>query len=139
MGDVVPLDQIEAALKARQYKALIVTPRRHVDRGHDRRQSHRRRWRANTAPLSIVDGVCATAAEECRQEEWGIDVYLTASQKAVGTPPGLALLVAGPRAIAAFKARRTPPASYYADFAQWLPVMEAYEARKPAYYGTSGG
>jgi alanine-glyoxylate transaminase/serine-glyoxylate transaminase/serine-pyruvate transaminase len=27
-------------------------------------------------------------------------------------------------------------ASYYADFTNWLPVMEAYENRKSAYYGT---
>jgi alanine-glyoxylate transaminase / serine-glyoxylate transaminase / serine-pyruvate transaminase len=135
VGDVVPLDQIEAALKARRYKVLIVT---HVDTS----TAVVTNVKAIAAlankygALSIVDGVCATAAEDCHQEDWGIDVYLTASQKAIGTPPGLALLVASPRAIAAFKARHTPPASYYADFAQWLPVMEAYEARKPAYYGT---
>ena len=25
---------------------------------------------------------------------------------------------------------------YYADWTQWLPIMEAYETRKPGYYGT---
>jgi alanine-glyoxylate transaminase / serine-glyoxylate transaminase / serine-pyruvate transaminase len=135
LGDVVPLDEIEAALQARQYKVVIVT---HVDTSTAVVTDVKAiaALASKYGALSIVDGVCATAAEECRQADWGIDVYLTASQKAIGTPPGLALLVASPRAIAAFKARRTPPASFYADFAQWLPVMEAYEARKPAYYGT---
>ena len=135
LGDVVTLSEIETALQARQYKVVIVT---HVDTSTAVVTDVKAiaALAGKYGALSIVDGVCATAAEECRQADWGIDVYLTASQKAMGTPPGLALLVASPRAIAAFKARLTPPASFYADFAQWLPVMEAYEARKPAYYGT---
>ena len=76
------------------------------------------------------------AGEDLRMSEWGVDVALTASQKAVGVPPGLALLVAGPRAMQAYQARKTPVANYYADWGNWLPVMQGYEARKPAYFGT---
>jgi len=65
-----------------------------------------------------------------------VDVALTASQKAVGVPPGLALLVAGPRAMEAFRRRRRPVANYYVDWDNWLPIMEAYEARRPSYFGT---
>jgi len=135
LGDIVPLDEIEAALKARQFKVLIVT---HVDTSTAVRTPVKdiARLASQYGALSVVDGVCATAGEECRQEEWGIDVYLTASQKAIGVPPGLALMVVSPRALATFQARRTPVASYYVDFANWLPIMEAYENRKPAYYGT---
>jgi len=135
LGDVVPLEEIEAALKARQFKVLIVT---HVDTSTGVLTDAKgiARLASKYGALSIVDGVCATAGEECRQDEWDVDVYLTASQKAIGVPPGLALLVVSPRAMEAFKARRTPVASYYADFTNWLPVMQAYESRKPAYYGT---
>jgi alanine-glyoxylate transaminase/serine-glyoxylate transaminase/serine-pyruvate transaminase len=86
--------------------------------------------------LSIVDGVCSVAGEEIRQGEWGLDVVLTASQKAIGVPPGLALLVASPRAMEAFASRSTAVRSYYADWSKWLPIMRAYEARKPSYFGT---
>jgi alanine-glyoxylate transaminase/serine-glyoxylate transaminase/serine-pyruvate transaminase len=86
--------------------------------------------------LIIVDGVCSAAGEELRMSEWGVDVALTASQKAIGVPPGLALLVVSPRAIATFKSRKYPVANYYADWTNWLPIMEAYEARKPAYFAT---
>ena len=86
--------------------------------------------------LVVVDGVCSVAGEELRMTDWGVDVALTASQKAVGTPPGLALLVAGPRAMAAFKARKTLVGNYYADWTNWLPIMEAYEGRKAGYFGT---
>jgi alanine-glyoxylate transaminase/serine-glyoxylate transaminase/serine-pyruvate transaminase len=86
--------------------------------------------------LTVLDGVCSVAGEEIRQEAWGLDVVLTASQKAIGVPPGLALLVASPRAIDAFRARSLPTANYYADWDKWLPIMTAYEARKPSYFGT---
>lgn len=86
--------------------------------------------------LVVVDGVCATAAEEFRQDEWGVDVCITGSQKALSVPPGIAFVMAGPRAIAAFEARKTPVASYYSDWGLWKPVMQAYEQRKPAYFAT---
>ncbi|HEX4824814.1 MAG TPA: alanine--glyoxylate aminotransferase family protein [Candidatus Polarisedimenticolaceae bacterium] len=85
--------------------------------------------------LSIFDGVCATAAERFEMETWGADVYLTASQKAIGLPPGLALLVVTERALEAREARRAPvPLSL--DWHSWRPVMQAYEARKPSYFAT---
>jgi alanine-glyoxylate transaminase/serine-glyoxylate transaminase/serine-pyruvate transaminase len=38
-------------------------------------------------------------AEEFRMDEWDVDVCHTASQKAIGVPPGLAILLASPRAM----------------------------------------
>jgi alanine-glyoxylate transaminase/serine-glyoxylate transaminase/serine-pyruvate transaminase len=86
--------------------------------------------------LVVVDGVCSVGGEELSQEAWGVDVVLTASQKALGAPPGLALVVVSERALTAWRARKHKVASYYADFAEWLPVMQAYEARKPKYFAT---
>jgi len=84
----------------------------------------------------VVDGVCSVAGEELRQEEWGVDLALTASQKAIGVPPGLALVMAGPRAMQTFRSRKHPVGNYYADWTEWLPIMQAYEARRPSYFGT---
>jgi alanine-glyoxylate transaminase/serine-glyoxylate transaminase/serine-pyruvate transaminase len=36
----------------------------------------------------------------------------------------------------AYRGRITLVANYYADWGNWLPVMQAYEARKSAYFGT---
>ena len=47
----------------------------------------------------ILDGVCSVASELIRMDEWGIDVVITASQKGLGTPPGLSILVASKRSI----------------------------------------
>ncbi len=85
--------------------------------------------------LSVFDGVCATAGERFEMAAWGVDVYLTASQKAIGLPPGLALLVASKRALEARAALRVlPPMTM--DFEQWAPVMRAYESRGPSYFAT---
>ena len=85
--------------------------------------------------LSIFDGVCATAAERFEMDAWGADVYFTASQKAIGLPPGLALLVASEKAIAAREARTgAPPLAL--DWQAWRPIMTAYEERKAAYFAT---
>jgi alanine-glyoxylate transaminase/serine-glyoxylate transaminase/serine-pyruvate transaminase len=85
--------------------------------------------------LSVFDGVCATAAEPFEMEAWDADVYLTASQKAIGLPAGLGLLVASERALAARDARTSPPPQSI-DWHAWRPVMQAYEARTTAYFAT---
>lgn len=128
-------EDVEKALESARFKLMTVT---HVDTSTgvvaDVAEMAALGRRHDT--LVVVDGVCSVAGEELRMADWGVDVALTASQKAVGVPPGLALLVAGPRAMEAFRRRRAPVANYYADWGNWLPVMEAYEARKTAYFGT---
>jgi alanine-glyoxylate transaminase/serine-glyoxylate transaminase/serine-pyruvate transaminase len=135
VGEAPPLEAIADALAQGATRLLLAT---HVDTSTGVKvdvEPLGKLARSHGA-LSVVDGVCATAAEVFRQADWDIDVCLTASQKAVGVPPGLALLVLSGQAMAAFERRRTPVQSYYSDFTLWLPVMRAYESRKPAYFGT---
>lgn len=135
VGGAPAMEEVEAALKGGDYKLMTVT---HVDTSTAVCADVRglAALGREHGVLVVVDGVCSVAGEELRQEEWGVDLALTASQKAIGVPPGLALVVAGPRAMDAFHRRRTPVGNYYADWTQWLPVMEGYEARQPRYYGT---
>lgn len=78
--------------------------------------------------LVIVDGVCASAAmEEDMSKTYGhpdytIDVVLTGSQKAIGVPPGLAIVAFNQTALAARKEIERVPA-YYCDIYNWLPIM----------------
>lgn len=135
VGETVALQAVEAELKRTRYRLMTFT---HVDTSTA--------VRVDPEPLgalgekygviTVLDGVCSVAGEVIRQDEWGIDVVLTASQKAVGVPPGLALLVVSPRAMEAWQKRKSPVGSYYSDWNHWLPVMKAYEERRPAYFGT---
>lgn len=94
------------------------------------------RLAAEHGALSVFDGVCATAGESFDMAGWGADLYLTGSQKALGLPPGLALVVASPRALAARAGRRAGPPPMYFDFEQWLPIMRAYEEGGASYFST---
>jgi len=135
VGDGVPLERVEAELARVKPKVMTLT---HVDTSTGVAVDVRalaKLGRDHNA-LVIVDGVCSVAGMELCQEDWDVDIVLTASQKAIGVPPGLALLVVSARALETFKARKKPVMSYYSDWTNWLPVMQAYDARKPAYFGT---
>jgi len=135
VGEVVSLDAIEKELENSQYKLLTIT---HVDTSTgilvDPKPIAELAKKYNT--LSILDGVCSVAGEELNQDEWELDVVLTASQKAIGVPPGLALLMASEKAMQVWENRKTPVSNYYADWNNWLPIMRAYEERRPSYFGT---
>lgn len=135
IGGAPSLAEVESALKSGGYKLMTVT---HVDTSTgvltDIKGLAALARKYDT--LIIVDGVCSVAGEELRMTEWGVDVAFTASQKAVGVPPGLALLVAGPRAMDAFHSRKTPVQNFYGDWTNWLPIMAAYEERRVGYFGT---
>lgn len=134
-GSVPGPEDVQKALEKKDYKIVCIT---HVDTSTsvlaDIKGISAVARKADA--LVVVDGVAAAGGAECRTEEWGIDIYLTASQKAVGVPPGLALLTVSPRALKVAAERTNPVPNYYASFTYWLPIMEAYQARKPAYFGT---
>ena len=134
-GSRPSLEQVKAALEANSFKLLTIT---HVDTSTaviaevEQIAALGKKY----GVLVIVDGVCSVAGEQLHMDAWGVDLVLTASQKAIGVPPGLALLMIGPHALEAFQKRTTPVLNYYADWTNWLPVMQAYEARKTSYFGT---
>jgi alanine-glyoxylate transaminase/serine-glyoxylate transaminase/serine-pyruvate transaminase len=135
VGAVPDPAEVQAALATRgPFKVLFAT---HVDTSTGARTDPQRLAalaRAHGA-LSCFDGVCATAGERFEQQAWEADLYFTASQKAIGLPPGLGLWVAGPRALAARQALRTPP-PLTLDWLAWAPVMQAYLEQRPAYFST---
>jgi alanine-glyoxylate transaminase/serine-glyoxylate transaminase/serine-pyruvate transaminase len=136
VGEAPGPDEVSAAIVARgPFSALYAT---HVDTSTGVRidPGPLARLAREHGMLSVFDGVCATAGERFAMAEWDADVYLTASQKALGLPPGLALLVASPRALEARAARRAPAPPMYLDWHEWLPVMRAYEERRPSYFST---
>lgn len=133
-GAVPSVAGIEQALDARECDAIFAT---HVDTSTGVRVDAEAiaKIARERDILSVFDGVCATAGEAFEMAEWGADVYLTASQKAVGVPPGLALMVASPRAMEAREKLSTPPPMSI-DWQEWLPIMTAYEERRGSYFST---
>ncbi|KAH7890719.1 alanine-glyoxylate transaminase [Phlebopus sp. FC_14] len=137
VGGVVQEADIETTLKSKKYKIITVT---HVDTStavlSNIKGVAEVVQRASPDTLVVVDAVCSVASEEIQMDAWGIDVVLTASQKGLGTPPGLSILVASQKAIKAFEDRKTPVATYYGSWNRWLPIMKAYEKNSAAYFAT---
>lgn len=137
IGDRPSLAEIEEALKSKTYKVITIT---HVDTStgvlSDIKAVAELVRRVSPETLVVVDGVCSVGCEEIAFDAWDLDVVLTASQKAIGCPPGLSIVMVSGRAIERFSSRKTPPASYYASMKNWLPIMKNYEAFKPSYFAT---
>ena len=75
--------------------------------------------------LLVVDAISGLGAAELRQDEWGIDVVVGGSQKALMSPPGLAMVSASERARE--RAASGGGGRYYFDWARQLA-----EQLKPA-------
>jgi alanine-glyoxylate transaminase/serine-glyoxylate transaminase/serine-pyruvate transaminase len=135
LGGTPDISTIEQKLKTNTYKLMTFT---HVDTSTAVMVDPKPIGELGKkyGVLTILDGVCSVAGEEIKQEEWGIDVTITASQKAIGVPPGLALLVVSRKAMEQWKSRKSKVANYYCDWNNWLPIMEAYEEGKPSYFAT---
>ncbi|HSS77576.1 MAG TPA: aminotransferase class V-fold PLP-dependent enzyme [Thermoanaerobaculia bacterium] len=136
VGEAPGLDEVREALRrSGPFKALFAT---HVDTSTGVRVDPEPLCRLahEAGALAVFDGVCAAASERFAMADWGADLYFTASQKAIGLPPGLALMVAGERALAARESRRAAPPPLYLDWQSWLPVHRAYEEGKPSYFAT---
>ena len=137
IGDRPQLAEIEEALKAKKYKVITVT---HTDTStgvlsqlEDLAKTVKK---VSPETLIVVDGVCSVGCEEIKFDEWGLDVVMTASQKAIGCPAGLSILMVSGRAMEVFKNRKSPPGSYFGSWKNWLPIMQNYEAKKPSYFAT---
>jgi alanine-glyoxylate transaminase/serine-glyoxylate transaminase/serine-pyruvate transaminase len=120
-GRAVTPRELDQGLKARNYNVVVCT---HVDTatGACAPVEEYGQVLEKTGALFIVDGVCATGGVPERMDAWGIDVVLTAAQKCLGTPPGLAILVLSELAMEKRRGLAAVPA-YYSDLLRWLPIM----------------
>ncbi|KAJ5113067.1 hypothetical protein N7456_001601 [Penicillium angulare] len=137
VGERHSLEQVEQALREKKYKVLTIT---HVDTSTgvlgDIKGVTQLVRRVSPDTLVVVDGVCSVGSEEIKFDEWDLDVVVTASQKAIGCPPGLSIVYTSGRAINVAQTRQSPPGAYYASIANWLPIMQNYENNKPSYFAT---
>ena len=73
--------------------------------------------------------------KELKQEEWGIDIYLTGAQKALALPPALAILMYSPKAREISETQHHIP-SYYSNLNNWWPIIDSYMAGEVKYFST---
>lgn len=67
-----------------------------------------------TSALVIVDAITSVGVMPLKMDQWGVDVAITASQKALGLPPGLTMIALNDRAWQFTEQADLP--RYYLDF-----------------------
>lgn len=81
-----------------------------------------------TDTLLVVDGVSSVIAHPLRTNNWGVDIAVTASQKGLGVPPGVAVVTVSQRAWDVMKQATLP--KFYFDLQSYRTALE--EGRGPA-------
>jgi aspartate aminotransferase-like enzyme len=102
-GDVVPLDRIRDALRAEEFDSVTAT--------HSETATGVLADIAGIASvvkerpdcLLLIDAVSAAAAVPISMDAWGVDAVVSASQKALALPPGLAFAAVSDRFVARAK------------------------------------
>jgi len=125
-GGTVDVAQVDQALRSKKYKIVTIT---HVDTSTGVDVSFRFVSFPSVCPTSqlqnffplgvlsdpqlvaeavnrispetlvVLDAVCAVASEDIQMDSWSIDVVISASQKGLGAPPGLSVLIASQKAM----------------------------------------
>jgi aspartate aminotransferase-like enzyme len=93
--------------KQRRYKGVLLT--------HNETSTGVQNDMSQIAPLlrehgaiSIVDSVSGMGATEFLMDDWGFDLVVSASQKVLAAPPGVAMVAVSPRAWSVIEASKTP-------------------------------
>ncbi|OMJ15881.1 Alanine-glyoxylate aminotransferase 1 [Smittium culicis] len=137
MGESVSDSAIEAELTANKYRLLTVAQ---VDTSTGVLANIEAICnivkRVSPDTFVVVDSVCAAAAERLYMDKWGVDVVIAASQKALGAPPGVSVVMVSQKALNYAQTRSSPILAYYVNWIRWLPIMQSYEQKKAAYFAT---
>jgi len=129
-GGTVGVAQVEQALQSKKFKVVTIT---HVDTStgasvpsvcptppapcmipplgvlSDPQPVAEIVQRVSPETLVVLDAVCAVASEDIKMDRWGIDVVVSASQKGLGAPPGLSVVLASQKAM---KVKFVPRSAY---------------------------
>ena len=95
-GDVVSLEQVEVALRAKRYVALTVVHSETSTGALTSLEPLARLARAHDV-LILVDSVTGIGGAPVETDAWDLDVVLTGSQKSLALPPGLAFAAVSER------------------------------------------
>jgi predicted phosphoserine aminotransferase len=122
-GEAIDPDMVREALKRRSYDAVafahnetstgVMNPAREISAA----------VREESDALVMVDTVSSLAGARVEVDEWGLDVVLTGSQKALSLPPGLAFFTLSERA--AEKIESVPDRGFYTDLLRYRTKHEA--------------
>ena len=110
-GEAITPDQLEQFLEGPAVDAVAIVHSESSTGALANIEALARVVRARPDVLLLVDGVTSVGAMPIEMDRWGVDYYLTGSQKALALPPGLAFGAASERFLA--RAEHQSDAGYY--------------------------
>jgi aspartate aminotransferase-like enzyme len=122
-GQHVSAEQITAALKAEKFDAVVLVHSETSTATVADLQAIGKAVRAAGDDIVlIVDGITSIGAMPFMMDEWGVDVAVTGSQKALMLPPGLGYVALSDRARA--KAKSGRHTNFYLDLTRYEKSLE---------------
>jgi alanine-glyoxylate transaminase / serine-glyoxylate transaminase / serine-pyruvate transaminase len=131
LGQIVPLADVEAALKAHPDTKLVGVVHAETSTGVRYPVEALGAIVRATTPeaLLLVDCVTSLGGEEVSPVAWGIDYGYSCSQKSLGCPPGLSPFTVSPRALDRLHARKAP-----VSFSFDIDLLQKYWVERPITY-----
>lgn len=124
-GDAPDPEVVGAKLREADYGALLVT-HNESSTGAVADLAGLGKIVQGTRTLLVTDSVSGLAGLEMRQDEWGVDVVVSASQKALMCPPGLGLISLSEKARARVMRNEAMPRFFF-DLRKALANAEKHE------------
>lgn len=112
-GQAVKPEAIEAALKKAPDIAAVYVTLCETSTGVAADVEAIGKVVAPSGACLVVDGISGVGAMPMKTDEWGVDILVVGSQKALLLPPGLAFLSVSPKAWA--RIEKAPRRAYYFD------------------------
>ncbi|MFT5366407.1 MAG: aspartate aminotransferase-like enzyme [Candidatus Latescibacterota bacterium] len=127
-GAVVDPGQVAERLKAHPETRVVFATHSETSTGVLHDVEALGRVVGETDALLVVDGVSSVVAHPLRTHDWGVDIAVTASQKGLGVPPGVAMVTVSDRAWERVASSTLP--KFYFDLETYRTALE--EGRGPA-------
>ena len=133
LGEIFTLDEIESALKQKQYKLFAIV---HAETSTGAEQLYIKEiadLAHQNGALLLLDTVTSLGNIPLKIDDWDVDAAYSASQKGLGAPSGLAPITLGERAKSKIQNRKSPVTSFYLD----LNAYANYWTGAHAYHHTA--
>ncbi|MDQ3812830.1 MAG: alanine--glyoxylate aminotransferase family protein, partial [Armatimonadota bacterium] len=127
-GTVFTPDEVEAALKKMDKPKVLAIVHAETSTGAWQPLEEIIEIAHRYGALVVVDAVTSLAGCPLPIDDWQVDVCFSATQKCIGSPPGLSPITFNQRAMDVIHNRKTPVQSWYFD----MSLVETY-------WGDSGG
>jgi alanine-glyoxylate transaminase/serine-glyoxylate transaminase/serine-pyruvate transaminase len=131
LGQIVPLEEVEASLKAHPDAKLVGVVHAETSTGVRYPVEALGELVRSIAPeaLLMVDCVTSLGGEDVSPVAWGIDYAYSCSQKSLGCPPGLSPFTMSPRALDRMHSRKAS-----VSFSFDIDLLEKYWVERPITY-----